>query len=277
MNKEIIFFIIKVNKSYKMKMMFRAFMCLVAVMATLAPSARTMGTENTYSHLENLNEWDQEDAELAHGLEDDIGHAEAEEKSIAELARLVSEEMKRNARTEARFDAKRQDGKAGLWGKRTIQPVPAHQGEESDDEILRRAVMKMDLLNARVLNERASKREQHGSTGLWGKRSKNEHAIQEETSLNKRMVGKKQPDKTGLWGRRRSAEKQLYRLSKYPKKQNGQSNQPPTIGLWGGKRAAKDRNPTRGPSESEKLGLWGKRQQGKAGLWGRRRSLVKIF
>lgn len=261
------FFIIKVEANkYKMKLMFGALLCL-SVMATEVSAV----TENSNSGLDDLSEWEGDYREVSRGLENDNGNTEQTEgeKNIADLARLVSEEMKRNEVVEAGVDAKRQDGKAGLWGKRRIQQ---NTQDDSDVEIMRRTVMKMALLNAKALSE--SKREQHGSTGLWGKRSKKEHGSLDQSSLKKRMIGLKQPEDTGLWGRRRSTKK-LYRPSQDPRKQNGQSNQPDTIGLWGGKRGIKDT--TRGPSDKEKVGLWGKRQHGKAGLWGRRRSLVKIF
>eukprot|EP00794_Sanderia_malayensis_P005364 gene5364-6035_t len=204
---------------------------------------------------------------------------------LALITKLAHEMWGGNRETKTKYSTgqrkdvavKRQRGTAGIWGRREIiEPKLATEEQRRDIESTKAFIGKIAHLNTRESDQdneamqarlrRVSKKrvvignenEQQpgGKTGLWGKRGYLVPVF--EIGESDEVTGLPDTYEFAILQRRKT---------------NGQRQQ--IDGSWKkGKRASVYRDPTRGPNNGGKVGLWGRRsQRGDASQWGRKRTL----
>ena len=143
---------------------------------------------------------------------------------------------------------KREQGSAGLWGRKRQNPTMWEEQNHTED----RTKKSEENERREKRTDSSSSDQKYGKAGIWGKRQSDDPWEERETQKSQ---------ETGLWGKR--ATKGSRKERKASKQIKPQGN----IGLWQGKRSGKVFNPHNDDED------FGKRirQTGNTGLWGTNR------
>ena len=163
----------------------------------------------------------------------------------------------------ARENQKREQGNAGLWGRKRQDTITLEEPYNKQD--------RQHKKDERWAERGESSRDEQsygGSAGLWGKRQSIDPVGHDFWQAREQ----KKPTETGLWGKR--ARKESFRLEREMPRVKKQSG---TIGLWKGKRGGRafntgndGENFQKRIRQNKKTGLWGRNIAGKKNISGRK-------